>query len=114
MAIIKSAMRNAMPASEFGQPATRGFPMNNKVHDRMAISGATRSQNAGNISASTADRIKAEARSKLHPGVKRAPDANARMVKVEASPADLRSDRARGAPTEGGKADMARDRKMGR
>jgi hypothetical protein len=31
----------------------------------MAISGATRSEDAGNISAGTADRIKAEARSKL-------------------------------------------------
>ena len=39
--------------------------MNDKTHQRLAISGATRSERAGNISASTAARIKAEARAKL-------------------------------------------------
>jgi hypothetical protein len=41
------------------------FPIGDKVHARMAISGATRSENAGNISASEADKIKAKARAKL-------------------------------------------------
>lgn len=63
--IIDAARRKAMPASEFGEPKTRGFPMNDKKHDRLAISGATRSFNAGNISKGTEERLKAEARAKL-------------------------------------------------
>jgi len=39
--------------------------MNDAVHDRMAISGATRSFRAGNISASKEAALKAEARAKL-------------------------------------------------
>ncbi len=68
MAVLDKAARDRMPKSEFGQPKKEGFPMNDKVHDRMAISGATHSEHAGNISASEADRIKAEARHKLHDG----------------------------------------------
>jgi hypothetical protein len=55
-----------MPSSEFGLPKSKGFPMNDPTHERMAISGATRSEHAGNISASTAEKIKAEARKKLY------------------------------------------------
>ena len=40
-------------------------PINDPTHARMAISGATRSERAGNISASEAARIKAKARKKL-------------------------------------------------
>lgn len=65
MGIIDAAMRKKMPRSQFAQPGKRGFPLNDKVHDRMAISGATRSEHAGNISHAEAERIKAEARAKL-------------------------------------------------
>jgi hypothetical protein len=41
------------------------FPIGDKKHARLAIGGATRSERAGNISASTAARIKGEARAKL-------------------------------------------------
>lgn len=41
------------------------FPVGDKVHARLAIGGATRSERAGNISESTADKIKAKARAKL-------------------------------------------------
>jgi hypothetical protein len=41
------------------------MPIGDRKHDRLAIGGATRSQNAGNISASTAARIKREARADL-------------------------------------------------
>lgn len=41
------------------------FPIGDETHAKLAISGATRSEHAGNISASTADHIKAEARAKL-------------------------------------------------
>ncbi len=45
------------------------FPIGDKKHARLAIGGATRSERAGNISASTAASIKAKARAKL--GIKR-------------------------------------------
>lgn len=62
---LTAAKRKAMPKSEFGLPKTHGFPMNDQTHDRLAISGATRAFNAGNIGKGTEDRLKAEARQKL-------------------------------------------------
>jgi hypothetical protein len=44
------------------------FPIGDKKHARLAIGGATRSERAGNISESTAERIKAKARAKLGEG----------------------------------------------
>lgn len=41
------------------------FPIGDAKHARLAIGGATRSEHAGNISESTADHIKAQARAKL-------------------------------------------------
>ena len=41
------------------------FPIGDDKHARLAIGGATRSYNAGNISASTEASIKAKARAKL-------------------------------------------------
>lgn len=48
-----------------GPKGAKGFPIGDKVHDRMAISGATRSERAGNISASKEASIKAAARADL-------------------------------------------------
>lgn len=42
------------------------FPIGDAKHARLAIGGATRSYNAGNISKGTEERIKSEARAKLH------------------------------------------------
>lgn len=70
MARLTAAQRKHMPAAAFGLPKVKGFPMNDAKHDRLAISGATRSENAGNISHATASRIKAEARAKLNKGKK--------------------------------------------
>lgn len=42
------------------------FPIGDPKHARLAIGGATRSEHAGNISASTAAHIKAEARAELN------------------------------------------------
>jgi hypothetical protein len=53
-----------------GPKGKKGFPMNDPKHQRMAISGATRSYDAGNISKSKEESIKAEARHKL--GIKKA------------------------------------------
>lgn len=44
------------------------FPIGDKKHARLAISGATRSERAGNISPSTEASIKAKARAKLGDG----------------------------------------------
>jgi hypothetical protein len=48
-----------------GPKGAKGFPIGNKTHARLAIGGATRSFNAGNISASKEAEIKAKARAKL-------------------------------------------------
>lgn len=53
-----------MPSSDFAGPG-KSFPVSDANHARLAIGGATRSERAGNISASTADKIKAKARKKL-------------------------------------------------
>jgi hypothetical protein len=58
---LTAADRKKIPASKFAGPG-RSFPVNDKTHARMAISGATRSLHAGNISAGTAAHIKAKAR----------------------------------------------------
>lgn len=68
MARMTAAERKRTPASKFaggGPKGRKGFPLTDATHDREAISGATRSFNAGNISKGTENRIKAEARSKL-------------------------------------------------
>lgn len=65
MSKLTAKKRAALPKSEFALPSKRAFPLSDKNHQRLAISGATRSQHAGNISAATADRIKSEARQKL-------------------------------------------------
>jgi uncharacterized protein (UPF0303 family) len=64
MVDLTAAKRHKMPSSEFALAGER-FPINDKNHARLAISGAPRSMHAGNISASTAASIKAKARKKL-------------------------------------------------
>lgn len=64
MATLTSAKRAKMPASKFAGPG-RSFPVNDPTHARLAIGGATRSANAGNISQSQAATIKAKARAEL-------------------------------------------------
>jgi hypothetical protein len=70
MANLTAGKRAGMPNSQFALPGKR-FPLNDATHQRLAIGGATRAQHTGNISASTAERIKAEARAKL--GIKQSP-----------------------------------------
>ncbi len=64
MAKLTAKDRASMPKKDFAGKG-KSFPVNDKTHARMAISGATRSYNAGNISKSTESAIKAKARSKL-------------------------------------------------
>lgn len=63
--LTASAYRVRRCEAKFGFPANRRFPMNDAEHARLAIGGATRSFNAGNITAGQRDRIQAEARAKL-------------------------------------------------
>lgn len=64
MATLTAEDRKSMPAKSFAGPG-RSFPVNDDTHARMAISGATSSERAGNISSSEEDAIKAKARAKL-------------------------------------------------
>lgn len=48
-----------------GPKGKKGFPIGNDTHARLAIGGATRSYDAGNISKSKENEIKAAARKKL-------------------------------------------------
>lgn len=64
MAKLSAAARKKMPKGKFAGP-NRSFPVNDATHARMAISGATRSERAGNISPSEEARIKSKARREL-------------------------------------------------
>jgi hypothetical protein len=73
VAKLTTKARKATPTKEFAvkkMPGTgkKGFPLTDPSHDRNAISGATRSFNAGNISKSTENSIKSQARAKLGKG----------------------------------------------
>jgi hypothetical protein len=64
MAKLSTTTRKAMPKKDFAG-AGKTFPIQDKEHARLAISGATRSERAGNISKGTEEKIKSEARAKL-------------------------------------------------
>lgn len=64
MAKLTAKDRKGMPKSDFAGPG-KSFPVSDPTHARMAISGATRSERAGNISPATAAKVKAKARQKL-------------------------------------------------
>jgi hypothetical protein len=57
--------RKMMAKALFAGPG-KSFPINDPTHERLAISGATRSERAGNISSSEEATIKSKARAKLH------------------------------------------------
>ncbi len=64
MAVLSAADRRGMPGKDFAGPG-KSFPVSDPAHARMAISGATRSERAGNISPEEEDKIKSKAREKL-------------------------------------------------
>lgn len=64
MTDLTSAKRKSMPEQDFAGPG-KSFPDSDPEHARLAISGATRSERAGNISSSEEAKIKAKARQKL-------------------------------------------------
>lgn len=61
MATLSIEQRDKLSTSKFAGPG-RSFPVNDANHARLAISGATRSEHAGNISPSEEEKIKARAR----------------------------------------------------
>ena len=68
MSLLTAAKRKKMPPESFAGPG-RSFPISDPTHARLAISGATRSMRAGNISSSEEEKIKAKARRKLGKGM---------------------------------------------
>lgn len=61
---MKSKLKPSKVKGEKAGP-NGSFPVGDRKHARLAIGGATRSYNAGNISKTTEERIQARARAKL-------------------------------------------------
>lgn len=61
MAKLKAAQRNRLPASEFGQPGQRKYPMPDGAHAANAKARATQQVKKGNLSPAAAARIRAKA-----------------------------------------------------
>lgn len=62
---LSTAARKALPASSFGLPGKRAYPMPDKSHAANAKARATQAVNAGRMSKSTAAKIDAKANRKL-------------------------------------------------
>ncbi len=61
MSKLKAATRNALPASKFGEPGVRKYPMPDRSHAANAKSRAAQQVRKGNLSPATAARIRAKA-----------------------------------------------------
>jgi hypothetical protein len=61
MATLKAATRNALPASKFGLPKQRKYPMEDRSHAEKAKGRATEMVEKGKLSSSAAARIRAKA-----------------------------------------------------
>lgn len=61
---LTASKRKRMPKGDFAGPG-RSFPVNDRLHAKLAISGATRAERVGHISESEEAHIKARARAKL-------------------------------------------------
>ena len=58
---MKAKQRNALPASKFGEPGPRKYPVNDQAHAANAKARATQQVKKGNLSASEAAKIKVKA-----------------------------------------------------
>ena len=65
---LKSATRNALPASKFGMPKQRKYPMNNASHAVNAKARATQMVAKGKLSPAMASRIRKKANAVLGGG----------------------------------------------
>jgi hypothetical protein len=61
MAKLKAASRNALADSVFGMPGQRKYPMPDRSHAANAKARATQQVKAGNLSASSAAKIRSKA-----------------------------------------------------
>lgn len=61
MAKLTSKKRNALPASEFGEPGSRKYPMPDKSHAANAKARASQAVNAGRMSKGEEEKIDAKA-----------------------------------------------------
>lgn len=68
MGIINAAQRHALPSEQFGLPAQRAYPVNDRAHAANAKARATQQVRAGNLSPSAKAQIDAKANRVLgHP-----------------------------------------------
>lgn len=68
MAKLTTAARKAIPASEFGLPGSRKFPMPDASHAANAKARATQGVKAGTLSPASAAKIRAKANMMLKRG----------------------------------------------
>lgn len=61
MAKLNASTRNNLPASKFGEPGSRKYPMPDKSHAANAKARATQMVEKGKLSAGAAARIRAKA-----------------------------------------------------
>lgn len=61
MAKLTAKRRNALPASKFGEPGARKFPMPDRAHAANAKARATQQVKKGNLSPAERSRIVAKA-----------------------------------------------------
>jgi len=61
MAKLKAKQRNALSSSTFGMPGSRKYPMPDRAHAANAKARATQQVKKGNLSASSAAKIRAKA-----------------------------------------------------
>ena len=61
MGLLSTKRRNSLPDSEFGLPGSRKYPVYDRAHAANAKARATQQVKAGNLSPSSAAKIKAKA-----------------------------------------------------
>jgi len=61
MAKLNASARKKIPASKFGEPGERKYPMPDRSHAANAKARATQQVKAGKLSSSAASRIRAKA-----------------------------------------------------
>ena len=60
MGLLSTKRRNSLPSDEFGMPGSRKYPMPDRSHAANAKARATQQVKAGNLSPSSAAKIKAK------------------------------------------------------
>jgi hypothetical protein len=68
MATLTTKKRNSLPKSDFAMPGERKYVINDRAHAANAKARVTQAVNAGRISESTADKIRAKANKVLKKG----------------------------------------------